>query len=74
MPASEVHEAEIRERKLTRCTDFANYRQSIYDVVHKLPVYTSCFMAPEVKVQVNRDENGQIHLQMRSILQSHENI
>ena len=67
MPASEVHEAEIGERKLTRCTDFAIYRQSIDDIVHKLLVYTSCFMAPEVKVQVNRDENGQMHFQMKLI-------
>ena len=31
-------------------------------------------MAPEVKVQVNRDENGQMHLQMKLILQSNEII
>ena len=51
MPASEVHEAEIRERSLLGAPTslFTLYSQNIDDVV-----YTSCIMAPEVKVQVNR--------------------
>jgi len=39
MPASEVHESEFR-KKLTWCTDFVIYCQSIDDVVHTLKEYT----------------------------------
>jgi len=39
MPASELHESEFR-KKLTRCTDFVIYSQSIDDVVHTLTEYT----------------------------------
>ena len=59
---------------ISRWTNFAIYSQSIDDVVHRLTEYTSCIIAPEVKVQVNRDENGQMHLQMKLILQSNEII
>jgi hypothetical protein len=42
MPASEVHESGIREKSLTRCTDFVIYRVivSLDDVVHTLTEYT----------------------------------
>jgi len=43
------------QKKLTRCTDFVIYSQNIDDVVHTLRgIHTSCIMAPEVKVQVDR--------------------
>ena len=71
MPASEVHEYEFR-KKLSRCTDF--YSQSIDDVVHTLPEYTHrALWRPKCKYK-STDENGQMHLQMKLILQSNEII
>jgi glutamate racemase len=72
--ASEVHEAEIREIILLGCTDFPIYSQNIDDIVHTLTEYTLCIVAPEVKVQGNRDENGKMHFQIKLILQSNEII
>ena len=73
MPASKVHEAEIRERILLGAQTSLFIAKVLMTWYTHLQIHIVHYGARSESTS-HRDENGQMHLQMKLILQSNEII